>query len=234
MHAKTRHKKAVHKERGASAKSAYHGHDCFGLKSTAFFVAFFFHCRRYYFQSLWLYQGYAYVYNVRVYAPFPRSSHIERVRRPSLGGRREREEKKYVRTRWYISKPFVLRARLNAKQRMSYVRVHIFYPLLRRPPPKLFSRFYLAATAWQDCWNGPSIVPRLVSQGRGCRLWRSLLSDSDMWQMKRTEQRRTKNESIFVREPHCLHAEPFNASTHAYRTYINIKLLWDVFVIFSL
>lgn len=34
--------KAARKEKGASAKSAYHGHDCFGLKSTALFVAFFF------------------------------------------------------------------------------------------------------------------------------------------------------------------------------------------------
>lgn len=34
--------KTVHKEKGASAKSAYHGLDCFGLKTTAFFVAFFF------------------------------------------------------------------------------------------------------------------------------------------------------------------------------------------------
>lgn len=34
--------KAARKEKGASAKSAYHGHDCFGLKSTTFFVAFFF------------------------------------------------------------------------------------------------------------------------------------------------------------------------------------------------
>lgn len=59
--------KAARKEKGASAKSAYHGHDCFGLKSTTFFCRFFFHRRRYYyFQSLRLYQGCAYVQRASV------------------------------------------------------------------------------------------------------------------------------------------------------------------------
>jgi len=84
--------KAARKEKGASAKSAYHGHDCFGLKSTALFCRFFFFHRRlyYFFQSLQRCQGGTRMYNARVvytYAPFPHE--IERVRRPLLGGRRE-------------------------------------------------------------------------------------------------------------------------------------------------
>lgn len=87
--------KAVCKEKGASAKSAYHGHDYFGLKSTAFFVAFFSLSTLLFSISPTISGVYVYVQRASVVrAPFPRSSHIERVRRPSLGGRREREEKK--------------------------------------------------------------------------------------------------------------------------------------------
>jgi len=132
--AKNTSQKAARKEKGVSAKSAYHGHDCFGLKSTALFVAFFYRRRYYYFQSLRLYQG------VRVYTTRDvvrsLSSLIAYRKGATTIGRREGEEKKYVHTLRYISKP--LRARLNAKRRMFYVRVHIFLPSPSEPSPETF------------------------------------------------------------------------------------------------
>lgn len=130
----------VRKEKGASAKSAYHGHDCFGLKSTTFFAAFFHRRRYYYFQSLRLYQGYAYVQRASVVSSL--SSLIAYRKGATTIARsrtsRTRREKICTYARWYISKPFVLQARLNAKRRMFYVRVHIFLPPSSEASPETF------------------------------------------------------------------------------------------------
>ena len=137
--------KAARKEKGASVKSAYHGYDCFGLKKYRAFCRFFFffHRRRYYyFQSLQRCQGYASV--VRSL-----SSRIERVRRPLLGrSSRMRREKVYTHVVVYT---YIETSRSPSAPecKATYVlRARFFLPSpSRRPPPKLFSRFYLAATA---------------------------------------------------------------------------------------
>lgn len=130
--------KAARKEKGASAKSAYHGHDCFGLKSTGFFVAFFSS------SPLLLFSISPTMSGVRVRtthecSTLPFLTYRKGATTITRRSSRMRREKLYTYVVVYhISKPLVLRARLNAKRRMFYVRVHIFLPSPSEASPETF------------------------------------------------------------------------------------------------
>lgn len=138
---------------------------------------------------------------------------------------RERAEKKNIYIGGSISKSLVFSvlAWMQSDGCTTCART-FFYPLLRRPPPKLFPRFYLAATAWQDCWNGPSIVPRVSchkDEGAGCGA-----TTVRFRHVANERSRATENEKRIdfrVREPYCFHAEPFDAYARACRTHINLN-----------